>query len=69
MGFVDEADEGVREVVDQAVRPFPRLAVVEDPRVVLDPRAEADLAQHLHVVLRALAQAVGLELLALRLEL
>ena len=33
------------------------------------PGAEADLAQHLHVVLRALAQAVGLEQLALGLEL
>src|SRR5205814_5079283 len=31
--------------------------------------AEAHLAQHLHVVLGALAQAVGLEELALRLEL
>jgi hypothetical protein len=58
-----------REVVDQAVRPLAGLAVVEDPRVVLDPRAEADLAQHLHVVLGALAQAVGLQQLALRLEL
>jgi hypothetical protein len=37
--------------------------------VVLDARAEPDLAQHLHVVLRALAQAVGLEQLALGLEL
>ncbi len=57
------------EVVDQAVRPLARRAVVEDPRVVLDPRAEADLAQHLHVVLGALAQAVRLEQLALPLEL
>ena len=32
------------------------------------PGAEADLAQHLHVVLRALAQAVRLEQLALRLQ-
>ena len=58
-----------REVVDQAVRPRARLPAVEDPRVVLDPRAEADLAQHLHVVLRALAQSVRLEQLALGLEL
>ena len=69
MGLVDEADEVLGEVVDQAVRPLAGLAAVEDPRVVLDPRAEAHLAQHLHVVLRALAQAVGLEQLALGLEL
>ena len=33
------------------------------------PEQKPDLAQHLHVVLRALAQAVGLEQLALGLEL
>ena len=65
VGLVDEADEVLREVVDQAVRALAGLAAIEDPRVVLDPRAEADLAQHLHVVLGALAQAVGLEQLAL----
>ena len=57
------------EVVEQAVRPLARLAAVEDPRVVLDPVAEPELPQHLHVVLGALAQPVGLEQLALRLEL
>ena len=67
--LVDEADEVVREVVEQAVRAVARPAAVEDPRVVLDPRAEPELAQHLHVVLGALAQPVGLEQLALRLEL
>ena len=69
VGLVDEADEVLGEVVDQAVRPLAGLAFVEDPRVVLDARAEAHLAQHLHVVLRALAQAVGLQQLALGLEL
>ena len=67
--LVDEADEVVREVVDEAVRPVARVAAVEDPGVVLDPGAEAHLAQHLHVVLRALAQPVGLQQLALGLEL
>src|SRR4051794_30814891 len=67
--LVDEADEVLREVVDQAVRAGARRAPVEDARVVLDPRAEPDFAQHLHVVLRALAQAMGLEQLALGLEL
>ena len=67
--LVDEAEEVVGEVVDQAVRALARAAAVEDPRVVLDAVAEAHLPQHLHVVLRALAQAVGLEQLALGLEL
>ena len=56
------------EVVDQAVRPGAGRPPVEDARVVLDAGAEADLAQHLHVVLRALAQAVRLEQLALLLQ-
>ena len=59
VGLVDEADEVLGEVVDQAVRPLARLAAVEDPRVVLDPRAEAHLAQHLHVVLRCAGAAGG----------
>ena len=53
----------------QAVRPLARRASVEDARVVLDAVAEPHLAQHLHVVLRALAQPVGLQQLALGLEL
>jgi hypothetical protein len=67
--LVEEADEVVGEVVDQAVGPGAGRPAVEDPRVVLDAGAEPDLAQHLHVVLGALAQAVGLEQLALGLEL
>ena len=67
--LVDEADEVVGEEVEQAERPLPRLPAVEDARVVLDPVAEAELAQHLHVELRPLAQPVRLEQLALGLEL
>src|SRR6185503_42530 len=69
VGLVDEADEVVREEVEQAERPLARLAVVEDARVVLDPVAEAELAQHLHVELGALPQPMRLEQLALPLEL
>src|SRR5215203_311242 len=54
--LVDEADEVVREEVQQAERPLAGGAAVEDSRVVLDAVAEAELAQHLHVELRALAQ-------------
>ena len=43
VGLVDEADEVVGEVVDQRVRRAARRAAVEDPRVVLDPEAEAEL--------------------------
>ena len=46
-----------------------RGAAVEDPRVVLDPRGEADLLDHLDVVGGALAQPVRLQLLAFLLEL
>ena len=67
--LVDEADEVLREEVDQAVGALAGGAAVEDARVVLDPVAEAELAQHLHVELRALAQPVGLEQLALLLQL
>ena len=66
--LVDEDDEVVGEVVDQGVRRRARRAVVEDPRVVLDPRAEAELLEHLDVVLGALPQPMRLELLAALLE-
>jgi hypothetical protein len=69
MRLVDEDDEVVREVVDQRVGRRARGAAVEDPRVVLDPGAEAHLLEHLHVVLGALAQTVRLQQLALALEL
>ncbi len=59
--LVREDDEVGREVVQQRVRRRPRRAPVEDPRVVLDPVAEAELAHHLEVVLRALTDPVGLE--------
>ena len=68
MGLVDEEDEVVGEVVDQRVRRAARRPAVEDPRVVLDARAEAELAHHLHVVAGALLEPVRLELLAVLLE-
>ena len=69
VGLVDEDDEVVGEVVDQGVRRAALGPAVEDPRVVLDPRGEADLLQHLDVVGGPLPQPVRLELLALGLEL
>ena len=66
--LVDEHQEVVGEEVEQRVRRLAGLATGQDARVVLDAVAVAQLAQHLHVVLRALAQAEGLELLALCLQ-
>ena len=43
-------------------------AAVEDPRVVLDPVAKAELAHHFEVVLGALSDPVRLEHHSLRLE-
>ncbi len=62
-------EEVAREVVEQGERRGALRAPVEDPRVVLDAVAVAELAHHLHVVLGALAQAMGLEHLARALEL
>jgi hypothetical protein len=67
--LVEKQTKSFGEVVDEAVRAGAGGAAVEDPGVVLDPVAEAHLPHHLHVVLRALAQAVRLEQLALGLEL
>jgi len=66
--LVDEAQPVVGEVVEQAVGGRPRLLAEQDARVVLDAVAEAHLAQHLHVVERALAKSMGLENLAVLLE-
>ena len=68
VGLVDEADEVVREVVHERVGRRAGRAVVEDPRVVLDARGEAELLHHLDVVFRALLQAVRLEELAALVE-
>ena len=66
--LVDVDDEVVGEVVDQRERVRARRPAFEHPRVVLDPVAEAELLQHLDVVLGALPDPVRLEQPALRLE-
>ncbi len=66
--LVDEDDVVGREVVEQRVRRGARRPAVEDPRVVLDPVAEAELAHHLEVVLGALPDPVRLQQPVLRLE-
>ena len=67
--LVDEDDHVLGEVVEQRERVRARRTALEDPRVVLDPVAEAELLHHLEVVLGALPEPVGLEQLALGLEL
>ncbi len=66
--LVDDQEEVLREVVEQGVRRGAGLAAVEVHRVVLDPGAGADLAQHLQVVGGAHAQPLGLQQLALLLH-
>ena len=56
------------EVVEQGERRLAGAAAVDVHRVVLDAVAVADLLDHLQVVLRAHAQALRLEQLALVLE-
>jgi hypothetical protein len=66
--LVDEDDEVVGEVVDQRERVRAGRTALEDAGVVLDPVAEAELLEHLHVVLGALPDAVRLEEAAVLLE-
>ena len=67
--LVDHDEVVVREVVEERVRGAPGRATVDVARVVLDPRAEADLPEHLEVVRGAHPEPLRLEQLALRLEL
>ena len=64
VALVDEGDEVLREVVDQAERPLARLATVQIAGVVLDAGAVPHLLDHLTVVLDTLLQALGLQPLA-----
>jgi hypothetical protein len=68
VALVEHHQEVVGEVVEEGVRGHARASAVDGPRVVLDAVAHPHLAQHLEVVLGAHAEALGLEELALRLE-
>ena len=69
MRLVDDAQHVFGEVVDERIGGLAGGAAVEVARVVLDARAVAHLLHHLEVVARALLDALGLDELALRLEL
>ena len=69
VALVDDAEVVLGEEVEQRVGRLARGAAVEVAAVVLDARADAGLGQHLEVVLGAHPEALGLEQLALLLEL
>ena len=69
VGLVDDDEEVVGEEVEEGVRRLARTPAVDGRRVVLDAVAVADLLHHLEVVLGAHPEALGLEELALLLEL
>jgi hypothetical protein len=69
VALVDDHQRVLGQVVQERGRRLPRGPPREMPRVVLDAVAVADLAQHLQVEHRALEEALGLQQLALSLEL
>ena len=68
MRLVDDQQPVRREVVEQRPRPRPRLAARQVPRVVLDAGAVAELAHHLEVERRPLAEPGAFERATLGLE-
>ena len=64
MTLVDNRQEVVGEIVEQAERAHTGAASGEIAAVVLDTRAVADFANHLDVVGDALGQSLGLKLFA-----
>ena len=63
--FIHKEQEILGEVVDERQRRRADGPPADDAGVVLDARAVAQLAQHLDIVARALADALGLDGLAL----
>ena len=68
VALVDDGEKILGEIVEQAEGAGTRFAAVEVARVVLDARAVAYLANHLHVVGHPLVEPLGLELLPDRFE-
>ena len=68
VALVDEHEEVLREIVHQRHGRRARRTAADDPGVVLDAGAEAQLVHHLDVVHGPLADALGLEQLAVVLE-
>ena len=68
MTLVYESNEIVREIVDQAERPFSGRASVKISGVVLDSGAIAHFFDHFEIILHALLQALRFERLSDALE-
>ena len=69
VGLVDDAEEVLREVVDEGVGRLARRTAVQMARVVLDAGAKSHGLQHLQVVVHAHLQTLSLKKLPLFLEL
>ena len=65
MALIDHQEEIIREIIQQRCRGRARRPAGQHGRVVLDALAHAHLLQHLHVVVGALLDALGLQQLAL----
>ena len=65
VGFIHKEDEILGKIVDERQRRGTDGTAADDAGIVLDARAIAQLAQHLDIVARALADALGLDRLAL----
>ena len=68
MALVHKEDKILREVVQQRGGRGTRLPAGDDPAVILDAGAVAQLPHHLHIVPGALVDALGLNKLAVILE-
>ena len=64
MAFVNDKQEIVGEIVEQAEGTRAGLSAVKVAAIVLDAAAVAELLHHLDVVVDALFEAFGLEVLA-----
>jgi hypothetical protein len=61
VALVDDDEEVLGKVIEQAGGALSLSATGDVPRVVLDPRARTDLEHHLDVEVRAALQSLGLE--------
>ena len=68
MALVHEQQKVLREIIQQRHGRRAGRTAGNDAGVVLDAAAEADLLQHLDVIHRALADALGLKQLVVLLE-
>ena len=68
VALVDDQQEILGEEIEQAIGALAGFAPVEIARVVLNARAVAQLLDHLHVILHALLDALGLDAIAQLLE-